>query len=123
MAQQVRHMIKSIFYFYPKAKKFTVKQMLLTNYVLSYFALRHSVIPLQNNIPEAGVRIRPEDWKLDQDLAFYIVKFKVQSIKNKHTRPQWCLKCTKEKKSYWKREEKYWPELGFWDGLTKGKEK
>lgn len=79
--------------------------MLLTNYVLSYFALRHSVIPLQNNIPEAGVRIRPEDWKLDQDLAFNIVKFKVQSIKNKHTRPQWCLKCTKEKKSYWKREE------------------
>lgn len=80
--------------------------MLLTNYVLSYFALRHSVIPLQNNIPEAGVRIRPEDWKLDQDLAFNIVKFKVQSIKNKHTRPQWCLKSTKEKKKAIEKERK-----------------
>lgn len=27
------------------------------------------------------------------------------------------------KKKLLKKRGKYWPELGFWDGLTKGKEK
>lgn len=47
-----------------------VKKISLVSYGLTYFVLKHSALTLQSNIPEAGVRISPEEWELDQDFAF-----------------------------------------------------
>lgn len=61
---------------------------------------------------------------------FQAVQFKEQETKNNHIRSSWCAN-RKENKEYirikekkrWKEKGKYWPEFGFWDGLTKRKGK